>query len=249
MLPVFEIKLKSIKVIENGTLQDVEGVNLISFTLIYPREGLPALVSARSLKLKDNESFDYSIKDFQEQLIFKESIRDSAILQLELSSIAKASKFEKLLVDIFGVATKAAIGTIPGIGPIVTAVLTTTSSSIIGTAVPSDKITVIGKGYVPLREDTPDGDLSITLSIPDEIVLTKLDLDKSGNLVKTTKKLPKNFNNAQVIVNVKKIGSLIVWLDSVGLIGYYNYLTRGKKSIIRRIYIISSETEFLIYLD
>jgi len=205
MLPVFEIKLKSIKVIENGTLEDVEGVNLLSFTLIYPREGCPSLVSARSLKLKDNEPLSYLKKDFQEQLVFKESIRDSAFLQLELSSIAKADKFQKLLVKIFGAAAKAAIGIIPGIGPLVTAVLTPASSSIFEAAEPSDKITVIGKGFFPIRENTPDGDLPITLSVPKKIVLIKMRRNKKGDLEMVTMKLNKNFANGQVIVSIRKI--------------------------------------------
>jgi hypothetical protein len=207
---VFEIKLKEVLVIENGTLHDDEGVNLISCSLLYPREGVPMLVSARSLTLEDNTPFDYTKREFHEQLLFKESIRDSAMLLIELSSIAQPSLFEKLLGEILGGAVKAAIGLAAGLGPIVTGALTVAASPVLESARQDEKVTTIGRGIFPIREEAPDGDLPITLEVPDEITLTKTALNDKGDVVRVSKKLPGGFVNGRATVSLRKLGSVKV---------------------------------------
>ncbi len=54
---LFEIKLKSITVKENGKINPKdEGINALAITLFLPREGVPSVASVRSLKLMDNEN-------------------------------------------------------------------------------------------------------------------------------------------------------------------------------------------------
>ncbi len=56
---VFQIKLKSVNVIENGAIENnIEGVNALEASLFYPKEGGPSISSIRPLRLKDKELLD-----------------------------------------------------------------------------------------------------------------------------------------------------------------------------------------------
>ena len=49
----FEIKLKSIKVIENGTLEQEKGLNAVIATLHYPSPGKVGVITTRKCQLED----------------------------------------------------------------------------------------------------------------------------------------------------------------------------------------------------
>lgn len=206
MADIFQITLKDVRVIENGQIkEDVVGVNSLAATLYYPSENKPAIMTVRSLELKENESLDYTKEDFKKQLVFKEIIRGDSVLEVEITAIDKASKFEKAIRKLLGVAAGGLAGAIPGVGTIVTAVATSATESVFELADPKDKITTIGKGVRGIDENTPEGDFVINLAVPEEITLKQRKFDNEGKEVIQTKILEKGFVNAKVVFHIKRI--------------------------------------------
>jgi hypothetical protein len=204
MSSILQIALKKVKVIENGRAEEGGAINALSATLYYPREGVPALTSVRSLSLEDEQEFDYSTESFQRQLLFKESIRGTSMLEVEITSRITASRLEKFLAKALGAALPAAIGMVAGIGPGLTAVVAKASGSLFEFASPKDKILVIGRGAMPIDENTPSGAFPIQLSVPNKIKLQQTKI-QNGQTVQKTKTLPKDFVNGMVTFEITKI--------------------------------------------
>jgi hypothetical protein len=204
MATLFEIFLKNILVKENGRIDEhEEGVNALSATLHYPREGQPALVSVRDLALQDDERLDYTEEEFLKQLLFKEVVKGRSMMTIEITAKEKVDKFDKLIRKIFGKAVAAAAKALPG-GPIVTAVVSAASKTVFGQADEEDKIHVIAGGWVLINENTPDGDLVVQLEVPEEVVVrqSKRKFDGSRTITKMT--LPQGMGNAEVVFNVQR---------------------------------------------
>ena len=58
MAKLVQVRLKAVTVKENGYWEDQE--NIIAFTLVYPREGAPAVCAARRVKLTSGERLDFA---------------------------------------------------------------------------------------------------------------------------------------------------------------------------------------------
>ena len=93
---LIQIQLKEILIIENGTVEKVEGVNGISFSLFYPKSGVPSVETLRTLRLKDREPMSFISRPFTEKLLFKQEIQGDTFLQVKISAIERVSKFEKI---------------------------------------------------------------------------------------------------------------------------------------------------------
>ncbi|WP_162054668.1 hypothetical protein [Pontibacter pamirensis] len=204
MAYLLQIQLKSVLVIENGKVENVEGVNGLSATLFYPKSGVPSVETVRTLKLKDKEPLDFSNKSFSDKLLFKQEIEGDTLLQVKLSAVEKVSKFEKVVVKLLGVAAVAAVGAITGVGAVFTAVAKSATGSIFEQADPKDTINIIGEGEMPLTKDTPEGDFVVQLSVPQDITLsqTKVEGDKK---ITTKIKLDKGFSNAMIVFELKRL--------------------------------------------
>ena len=206
MATLFQFKLKEVLVMENGEFEEgIDGANSLSATLYYPKEGVPALTSIRSMSLKDSVPYDYTEEDYKKQLVFKEEIKGDTMFEVEISAIDKATKFEKLIVKLLGVAAGAAIGTVTGIGAVVTAVASSASESIFEMAEPSDKIHVIGRGARLINEDTPNGEFIIQLAVPKDITLSFKRKNDAGDIEYVRATLSKGKNNAQVKFDITRI--------------------------------------------
>ena len=82
---VFQVRIKSIKVKENGSLNIKETSNYISASLIYPKEGIPSIETVREVKLQDEKPFRYSDLQFPESLIFKQSFQGDSFIQIKFA--------------------------------------------------------------------------------------------------------------------------------------------------------------------
>ncbi len=205
MATLFEIKLKSVLVIENGKIEeDAEGVNAVSINLIYPREGVPSVSSVRTIELLDREEKNFEQADIRKRFLMKELVKGGAILEAEVTAIEKVSKFEKFIHKMFKVGAVAATGTL-GVGAVVTGLTKTATESFFDSIEPSDQINSIGKGFMPLNEQTPEGDFVINLAVPKELKLHQTSRNEDGELVKTILTLKKGFVNAKVVVDLKII--------------------------------------------
>ena len=91
MSTLFEVKIKSIKVSENGFIEK-KGLNLFEASLLYPKDEVPLVKAVTTLDLKDGEEYDIPneyIKDLgsclqegvlKKELLFKQVIQGKTLL-------------------------------------------------------------------------------------------------------------------------------------------------------------------------
>ena len=201
----FEIKLKSIKVIENGTYEQEKGLNAVIAALHYPSPGKVGVITTRKCQLEDNVQYDYTTEDPILQYLFKEEILDSAILEIEITSTRKSSNLLKFLHSLLKTISNVALDSVLPGGSIVTAAVKTTSESVFELISPKDKIAIIGRAIWELKEDMDDGDLPLNLKVPKGLKMNKVETLKDGSVVIKQLTLRKGSNNAQVVVSIKKL--------------------------------------------
>lgn len=197
---LFQIKLKSVLVNENGTVkEDVKGVNAIETSLIYPKEGVPSIFSIRALELKDGVPLDFTTKSLEEQLLFKQSIQGESMLEVDLTAIEKLRKIESAIIKALGSAIAAAAKAIPGFGGVTGIVKNVTKSLL------KKKISCIGTGSRLINENTPDGDFAVHLKVPKKVKLARIKLNLDGTTERHTITLKKGFDNGKVVFDIKRI--------------------------------------------
>ncbi len=203
---IFQIKLKSITIIENGQVMEGGGTNLLSVAIVYPNPHMPAPTTVMELSLQDNKTLELQGIPLKDQLIFKGLIVGESGIDVEISAIEKQERIAGILHQVFGQAVSGALSLIPGGGivSLITSAARTTLASVFDQAAPKDRLRKIGKGYMYLHKDTPEGDFVVQLSVPQEIELKQTSINKKGQ--ETTKKitLPQGFNNAMVVFDIKK---------------------------------------------
>lgn len=201
----FEIKLKSIKVLENGTYEEEKGLNAVIVALHYPSPGKVGIITTRKCQLEDNVAYDYTSEDPILQFLFKEEILDSAILEIEITSTKKRSRLLKFMHTLVKTLSNVALDSVLHGGSIVTSALKITSESVFEVISPKDKIAVIGRAIWELKEDMNDGDLPLTLKVPKGLKMNKVETLKDGRVVIKQRTLRKGSNNAQVVVSIRKL--------------------------------------------
>lgn len=197
---LFQIKLKSVLVNENGTIkEDVKGVNAIETSLIYPKEGVPSILSIRALELEDKVPLDFTTKSLEEQLLFKQSVQGESMLEVNLTAIEKLSKIESAVVNALGSAIASVVKAISGVGG-VTGVAKSVTKSLL-----KAKVSCIGTGSKPINEDTPDGDFVVDLKVPKKVKLARIKLNLDGTSERQTITLEKGYDNGKVVFDIKRI--------------------------------------------
>ncbi len=207
MSTLFQIRLKSVLVKENGKIEeDEKGVNALAATLYYPKEGVPAVSSTRELKLEDDKELNYFKEPPQKQLLFKEIVKGNSTLEVEISAIEKVTKFQKIIWKVMTAGATAAVGAaVGGMAAFVSGIINTSTESLFELAEPNDKISVIGRGSMPIDENTPEGDFVVQLSVPKELTLFQRKLNDRGEFVDVKMKIPKGYSNAMVVFDIAKL--------------------------------------------
>lgn len=206
MPTVFTVELDRIKLLENGAVaRDAEGVNALAASLFYPREGLPSATAARPLKLVDNVGLLFNGEPLENRLLFKESVRGSTALKIEVSAIDEPSRIDKAFSAIFGAALTAVSGGISN------AVLAAASSTAVGSLFeafgPKKKVSVIAQGRLDLDESFQGGQITIPLSVPKDLRFFDMRLDENGDPIRNRKTLRKDQPNGKVVVNISRLGT------------------------------------------
>lgn len=197
---LFQIKLKSVLVNENGTIkEDVKGVNAIETSLIYPKEGVPSILSIRALELEDGVPLDFTAKSLEEQLLFKQSIQGESMLEVDLTAIEKLSRIESAVANALGSAIAALVKAISGVGGVTGAVKNVTKSLF------KEKISCIGTGSSLINENTPEGDFVVHLKVPKKVKLARIKLNLDGTHERQTITLKKGYDNGKVVFDIKRI--------------------------------------------
>ena len=89
MTMLLQVRLKDITIVDNGYWQDQQ--NVLAFTLIYPREGVPSVSTARTAMPAPGQRYDYratvaAAGEPYTALLFRETIRAETALIVEISA-------------------------------------------------------------------------------------------------------------------------------------------------------------------
>lgn len=203
---IFQIKLKSITIIENGKVKEGEGSNLLSVAIVYPNPQMQAPTTVMEVQLQDNRTLELKGIPLKDQIIFKGPIVGESGIDVEISAIEKQDKIAGILHKVFGQAVNGALSLIPGGGVVslVTSAARNTLASVFDQAAPKERLHKIGQGYMSLHKDTPEGDFVVQLSVPEELKLIQSFVNENGQRAAKTITLPQGYNNAMVVFDIKK---------------------------------------------
>jgi len=203
---IFQISLKSVLTLENGMKEEVKGENLLSFTLVYPREGVKSLETIKKLPLQRGKEYALDQISFSDKLLFKESIQGDSALQVSLTAIERPQKIDHMINDAIKAGVMAGTGFITG-GTGITLLMAATKTvvgSLFDLAKPKDKVTVIGNIDFPMNNQLREGELILNLTVPRKTVLKDKKI-KNGKEIISTTTLKKGFGVAKLVLDVKKI--------------------------------------------
>jgi hypothetical protein len=206
-LDIVQITLKSVLVIENGTIEEnVAGASALSVTLVAPNHLKPSVTSVKSVKLADNVEKKLDNEPFEDKILFKELIVGDCMVKVEITATEKVSKVANFVKKAFPTVLGVAIEAIPGIGSIVSSVVGAITKSIFDSEDKAEKLTVIGRASMPLSAASPTGDLILNLAVPKTIILnSRPKIDAEGNQIVKKITMKEGFVNAKVVLNVKNI--------------------------------------------
>lgn len=207
MKTVFQITLKSIKTLDNGMTHGDNELNLASFSLIYPREGVASVENVKKMKLENNKVYSFENEDFSDRLLFKESIQGDSSLKVKLAVVESVSKIDKILTDVFKGALLAGAGLITG-GTGTTLFIGGAKKiieSVFDTKELKDKIIQLGEIEFPINETTKEGDLILNLSVKKKIIIISERTNTDGEREEIKRTLSEGFGIAQVVLTIKKV--------------------------------------------
>lgn len=205
MSSLFQIGLKSIKTLDNGMDGRGKQVNLLSFSLVYPKEDVPSIETVKKYSLVNEEVHSLITEPYSEKLLFKTSFQGDSAIKVKLAVVESVSKIDKIMVEVIKGALLAGAGFITG-GTGTTILLAGAKKvveSIFDSKELKDKITILGEIEFPLNENLEEGDLTLNLSVKNEIVIKRINKDnKETEIIRT---IPKGLGIAQVILDIKRI--------------------------------------------
>lgn len=196
----FDILLKSVRVIENGTF-DSKGVNTIKFTLHYPESGVKQISTIVNMELEDNFETAYD-KEWHEKMLFRQSIDSDCIISVEISQAIKRSSVEKILLKVISKLIGSGIKEIPFIGSVVSETLNSNIDNYFD-ELANDRIIKIAEGSFPVSLNMESGILPINLVCKEEVIIEQRKFDSQGNTILRTTKIPKDFSNAAVYLLIE----------------------------------------------
>ena len=209
MAKLVQVRLKAVTVKENGYWEDQE--NIVAFTLVYPREGAPAVCAVRRVKLTSGERLDFAAElrrrgQPYDDLLFRETVRAESPLVVEISAVYSADWLGKLLSKALGAAAGAAAGLLP-VGTVGLAFLGSSTGALFERLGSQEKVHVIAKGFALLSPGMAAGDVTVDLSVPEDVTLWKAAPPPTSMGTKPPedqqKTLRKNAPNGSVTVSVQ----------------------------------------------
>lgn len=203
---IYQISLKSILAIENGMKETVKGHNILSTTLVYPREGTKSLETIKKLPLKKGKSYSLAKISISDKLLFKESIQGDSAIKMSLTAIEKPSKINSIIQEAVKAGVIAGTGLITG-GTGITLLMASSKSivnSLFTLAKPKDKVTILGTIDYPITNELGDGEFKLPLKAPKKVVI-KEKVFKDGEQQLITKTIKKGTVIADVYLDIKKI--------------------------------------------
>lgn len=209
MAKLVELRIKELSIRNRGGLTGKEDVNLLTFSLAYPRDGVPSVNTIKEIKALEPLPANFPSLPYNSQVIFKEKILGESQLSVDVAAVDNPSAFEKFLVGLFMGALKAAIGEVTsGIGNVVLAAASETAGSSLLDKIEAKSSTKnIGKCVVKIEESSLQNgsDIIADLIVPEDVtrkVLKEDPLQGKHEMVDVTI-LNKGQVNGQVIISCK----------------------------------------------
>jgi len=192
------ITLDEAKVKENGRQDVRESSNQLMATLYSPNVEAETLSTLRSLKLIDDKEIAYAAMGLHRKILFKTQVEGPYALGVVLTSIIKATKFEKAISSALGAVLKVAAGKVPLAGEFLKAA----ADPIAKLIEMEDDIAFIGTGFIDLKE-ADKGKKKLLLKIPKNDEVKTVKPPKGGaSPRRSTLKLVKGKDNGHVTVNI-----------------------------------------------
>lgn len=178
-MKVIDIVLDEVHVRENGRKRSGEAVNLIEFTLVYPREGVPSVATVKKAKLKDNE-LHRPESGFENMIVFRESLRGVSQINIKVVTVDKPSAFEKFFNTIFkGFLTGALSAATGGVSNVITGkVQEAVGKSFIDSATELEEAKItIGEAVIDIDPNNIQETVSADLVVKNGVTYSEFDND------------------------------------------------------------------------
>ena len=141
-----------------------------------------------------------------DDLLFRETVRAESPLVVEISAVYSADWLGKLLSKALGAAAGAAAGLLP-VGTVGLAFLGSSTGALFERLGSQEKVHVIAKGFALLSPGMAAGDVTVDLSVPEDVTLWKAAPPPTSMGTKPPedqqKTLRKNAPNGSVTVSVQ----------------------------------------------
>ncbi len=206
MATYLQITLKSFFLEEEAFQENMNGSNLLSSVLVYPRAGVKSVETLTRLDLVKGKKLSFRSFAFSDKILFKEIIEGDSELKLSLSAVEQPDEIEKILQSVIQTGVGIGLGMVTG-GPgiaLITALSKTVLDSVFDLARPAVKTTVIGTQHFPINSALEEGELPLHLSTPADIVLYSREI-REGEDVLVRKTLKKGMGVATCVLDIKKI--------------------------------------------
>ncbi len=120
---IFEMQIESLKVGNRGTFTGKEDVLTLGVTLVYPRAGVRALATVKTLDADKPIPDDFSALSYHHRVLFKENIVGESQLTVEVIGINKPTGGERFFANLAKTVFNVALSTtvVPGIGNLILA--------------------------------------------------------------------------------------------------------------------------------
>lgn len=222
---IFQIKLKSVLLLENGFIDKPSGNNFLSTTLVYPRENIKSIETITALKvgkkkIEDNKEMNFTNVPFSEKLLFKESIQGNSSIKLMITAVEDVKKINNIIIDALKAGVLLGVGAFTGgIGiSILTGVVKSFSGSLFDSWKKDEKkdkkISVLGSLEFPIDNSLKEGEIDFHLSTQKAIELKKTEIRNGQKVVKTLK-IKKGIGIAKVVLEISKVPKFGVSPDPI----------------------------------
>lgn len=174
---ILEFRLDSLDIKNTVPLDGEEDVYLIICSLVYPREGVPAVMTMKNIGSHTIFPMDCASADYEKRIIFKEGIIGDTQLMIKVLAVNNLKKFEEFLSSVFKGLLKVTFGKLAsGITNVVLAsVAGTTQAEILRTIELNDDAKNLGATSISIIEGDFEGNsqINLDLHVPEAIVIER----------------------------------------------------------------------------
>lgn len=212
---IFEMQIGSLEVENRGTFTVLEDVHTLGVTLVYPRAGVKALATVKTLAADNPVPDDFSLLNYHRRILFKEGIVGECQLTVEVMGINKPTGAEKFFANLAKTVFNVALSTtiVPGIGNVILAgVVGQMGESIFDNIEAKESVQRLGTAYIPVNtKEEPlraEGTLEGELKVLEDLRITRhpgLDPETGMEESEEYKVLSKGAGNGKIVISYREV--------------------------------------------